>query len=157
MELVSVAALADNRVIADGDRIPWGRLPADREQYRARVADDPVVLGRRTFDAMGTNLAGRVQVVLSRSEREYDRETTHHAGSVEAALALATRLADDTVYVLGGGEVYRGFQPRLDRMVLSHVHGEYNGDTYYPEWDDGWVVASEHPYERFTLREWVRG
>ena len=156
MELVSVAALADNRVIADGDRIPWGRLPADREQYRARVAEDPVVLGRRTFDAMGADPAGRVQVVLSRTEREYDRETTHHAGGIEAALELATELGDDTVYVLGGGEVYRGFQPRLDRMVLSHVHGEYSGDTYYPEWGEEWVVVSERAHERFTLREWVR-
>jgi len=65
--------------------------------------------------------------------------------------------ADDAVYVLGGGGIYELFQPHLDEMVLSHVDGAYEGDTYYPEWDEEeWTVAAETAYDRFTLREWVR-
>jgi dihydrofolate reductase len=157
MELVSVAALAENRVIGDDGALPWERLPEDYEQYRSRVAGEPVVLGRRTFDSMRGNLPGRVQVVLSRTEREYDVETAHHASGVETAMDCLREFDVETAYVLGGAAIYALFQPHLDRMVLSHVPGEYEGDTFYPEWDtDEWTVVSEQPSEGFTLREWKR-
>ena len=71
--------------------------------------------------------------------------------------SVDTGEADGVVYVLGGGGIYELFQPHLDGMALSHVDGAYEGDTYYPEWDEaGWEVAEETEYDRFTLREWVR-
>jgi dihydrofolate reductase len=157
MELVSVAALAENRVIGDDGALPWERLPADYEQYRSRVAGEPVVLGRRTFDSMRGNLPGRAQVVLSRTERAYDVETAHHASGVETAMDRLRGFDVETAYVLGGAAIYALFQPHLDRMVLSHVPGEYEGDTVYPEWDtDEWTVVSEQPSEGFTVRHWER-
>jgi dihydrofolate reductase len=157
MELVSVAALSENRVIGDDGEIPWTSLPADRRQYRTRVADDPVILGRRTFDAMRDDLPGRAQVVLSRTERAYGIETAHHASSVEAAIDRVQAFDAETAYVLGGGAIYALFQPHLDRMVLSRVPGEYEGDTHYPAWDDeGWSLVSEKSYEGFTLEHWER-
>jgi len=71
MELVSVAAVADNRTIGLNGEIPWESIPEDKEQYRSRIADDPVILGRRTFESMRKDLPGRAQVVLSRDERDY--------------------------------------------------------------------------------------
>ncbi len=157
IELVSVAAIAENRVIGADGALPWERLPEDYRQYRARVADDPVVLGRRTFDSMRPTLPGRAQIVLSHSQREYDSESISHAGGVEAALRRARSLGDETVYVLGGAEIYALFQPHLDRMVLSRVTGEYEGDTEYPAWDDSeWTLAEETAYERFTIQFWER-
>jgi dihydrofolate reductase len=157
MELVSVAAISENLVVGADGGIPWESLPEDHEQYRARVADNPVILGRRTFDSMRDDLPGRAQVVLSRTDREYDIETASHAGGVEEAIDRARALDADTVYVLGGGAIYALFQPYLDRMVLSRVPGEYEGDTAYPEWEKGeWKLVSEEPYERFTLEHWKR-
>jgi len=157
MELVSVAAIAENRIIGADGELPWESIPADHEQYRARIADDPVVLGRRTFDAMRDDLPGRVQIVLSRTERDYDIETASHADGVEAAVELAEQLGDDTTYVIGGAAIYELFQPHLDRMMLSRVPGEYEGDAFYPEWDEAaWELVDETPYDRFTLQEWVR-
>ena len=155
MELVSVAAVAENGVIGRDDEIPWSSIPADKEQYRKRVADSPVVLGRRTFESMIDDLPGSAQIVLSRTERDYDVETAHHAGSVEEATEIAESLDAETVYVLGGGGIYELFQPHLDRMVLSRVPGEYDGDSYYPEFDaDEWKLEKETEHERFTLEEW---
>ena len=157
MELVSVAAVSDNLVIGDNGAIPWESLPEDRRQYRARVAEHPVILGRRTFDSMRADLPGRAQIVLSRTERAFDVETAHHAADPEAAIARAESLGAQTAYVLGGGAIYELFQPHLDRMVLSHVPGQYEGDTYYPEWDDdAWEVTTEQAYDGFRLREWAR-
>jgi dihydrofolate reductase len=157
MELVSVAAVSENRVIGDDGELPWESLPEDRRQYRTRVAEEPVVLGRRTFDAMRDDLPGRAQVVLSRTEREYDIRTAHHASTVEDAVECARSLDAETAYVLGGAAIYALFQPRLDRMVLSRVPGEYEGDAFYPEWDrEEWDLVSEDSREGFTIEHWER-
>lgn len=185
MQLVSVAALAENRVIGNDGGVPWPDLPADVRQYRARVADAPVILGRRTFDSMRGDLPGSRQIVVSRSVDAVDEPTAVVADGVDAAIALASELVaepaatgatggvagetspadsgaldgtvEPVVYVLGGGAVYELFQPHVDRMVLSHVDGVYEGDTRFPAWDEAeWTVADETLYEGFTVREWVR-
>ncbi|ATW88873.1 dihydrofolate reductase [Halohasta litchfieldiae] len=157
MELVSVAAVADNGVIGDDGELPWPSIPADKQQYRERIATDPVILGRRTYESMRDDLPGSHQIVLSRSRQSFDTETAHHAESVEKAVDIATSFDAERAYVIGGGAIYRLFQPHVDRMVLSRVHGEYEGDTSYPEWDDNaWTLESETEYDRFTLQEWVR-
>jgi dihydrofolate reductase len=156
MELVSVAALAENRVIGDGDDIPWASIPEDRRQYRERVAGHPVIVGRRTFE-MYEDLPGSAQIVLSRSERDFDAPTAHHAGGVEEAIETAESLSADRAYVLGGAGIYALFQPHLDGMVLSRVPGEYEGDARYPAWDESeWELVAETAYDRFTLQEWAR-
>jgi dihydrofolate reductase len=95
--------------------------------------------------------------VLSRSHQEFAVDTAYHAESVEAAVDIADSLGADRAYVIGGGVIYHLFQPHVDRMALSRVHGEYEGDTYYPEWDeDAWTLESETEYDRFSLQEWVR-
>ena len=157
MELVSVAALSENNVIGRNGELPWPSIPADKKQYRSRIADSPVILGRQTYESMLDDLPGSAQIVLSRSDQSFDVDTAHHARTVEDAVEIATSLGAETAYVIGGGAIYDLFQPHLDRMVLSRVHGEYDGDTYYPEWEtDEWRLESETPYARFTLQEWVR-
>jgi len=190
VQLVSVAALAENRVIGNDGGVPWPDLPEDVRQYRARVAGSPVVLGRRTFESMRGNLPGRRQIVVSRSVDAVDEPTAVVADGVDAAIELARELvgdrpdagavdgvagetspagtgpvdalpddapSDGAVYVLGGGTIYELFQPRVDRMVLSHVDGAYDGDTRFPAWNESeWRVADETEYEGFTLREWTR-
>jgi len=157
MDLVSVAAIGENRAIGIEGELPWESIPADREQYRSRIAADPVILGRRTFESMRDDLPGRAQIVLSRSERDYGVETAHHADGVEAATDVAERLGADTAYVIGGAAIYDLFQPHLDRMVLSRVTGEYDADTFYPEWDESeWELLAETPDDRFTLQVWER-
>ena len=157
MKLVSVAAVAENGVIGDDGELPWPSIPADRRQYRERVAGSPVVLGRRTFESMREDLPGSAQVVLSRSERSFEEPSAHHAAGVEEAVEVAASLGADTAYVLGGGGIYELFQPHVDRMVLSRVPGEYEGDSTYPEWNrEEWERTDSTEYDRFTLEEWRR-
>jgi dihydrofolate reductase len=156
MELVSVAALTDDRVIGSDGGVPW-HLPADVEQYRDRVAGEVVALGRPTFESMRATLPGRAQVVLSRTVRSHAEPTAHHVGGPEEAVGVAESLDAPRLYVLGGAAVYGAFQPSLDRMVLSRVRGDYEGDAYYPEWDPAaWRLVDETPYDGFTVEEWER-
>ncbi len=157
MELVSVAAVADNGVIGRDGELPWRSIPADKRQYRERIADYPVILGRRTYESMRDDLPGSAQVVLSRSEREFGVASAHHASGLEDAVETAESLGADRVYVIGGGGIYELFQPVVDRIVLSRVPGEYEGDTYFPELDrEEWTRVDGVKYDRFTLEEWVR-
>jgi Dihydrofolate reductase len=157
MELVSVAAIADNRVIGDNGGLPWPSIPADKRQYRERIADHPVILGRVTFESMLDDLPGSAQIVLSRSERAFDEPTAYHANGVDNAVEIANSLSADTAYVIGGAVIYDLFQPYLDRMVLSRVPGEYEGDAFYPEWDESaWTLTDTTEHDRFRLEKWVR-
>jgi len=157
MELVSVAAVAENGVIGDDGELPWPSIPADKRGYRQRVADHPVVLGRHTFESMLEELPGSAQVVLSRTERAYDLPTAHHAGSVEEAIGVVESLGAERAYVLGGAAVYALFHPLVDRLVVSRVPGSYEGDARFPDIDpEEWVLVEETPEEGYTLELWER-
>lgn len=157
MQLVSVAAVGDDLAIGAEGGLPWESIPADKAQYRRRVAGASVVLGRRTYESMLSDLPGQAQIVLSRSPREYDTESTYHAGGVDSALDVAATLDGETVYVLGGANIYALFQPYLDRMILSRIPGSYRGDAYYPDWKSSeWVRVDEQSHGEFVLERWER-
>jgi dihydrofolate reductase len=154
MEIVAVAAVSENGVIGDGPTLPW-HLPEEVRRYRERVAGEWVALGRKTFE-MFDDLPGGRQVVLSRSERTFEAPTATHAASPEAAIGAAREAGAEVLYVLGGSAVYGAFLPHYDRMLLSRVDGEYEGDSYFPEFDRAaWRVADETRYDGYTLEEWV--
>lgn len=157
MDLIAVAAVAENGVIGNDGEIPWPSIPEDKRQYRERIAEWPVVLGRKTFDSMREDLPGSTQIVLSRSETEFDVETARHASDVEEAIALLEGMGVDRAYVIGGGGIYSLFQPVVDRMILSRIPGEYEGNVHFPEWDaEEWKLVNRVDYDDFTLEEWQR-
>lgn len=157
MELISVAAVAENGVIGRDGELPWPSIPADKRQYRERIADAPVILGRVTFDSMREDLPGTAQIVLSRSESSFGVETAHHAADVDDAVAVAESLGAQRVYVIGGAGIYDLFHPVVDRMVLSRIPGEYEGDACFPEWDpEEWLLLDRIDRGEFTLEEWIR-
>lgn len=98
MEFVSVAALAENHVIGKDGEVPW-RIPEDRRQYRSRIAEDPVILGRVTYESMIEDLPESFQIVMSRSDREYDLPTAFHAGDVTEAAEITDFHDADRAYV----------------------------------------------------------
>ena len=142
-EITLVLARADNGVIGrDGD-LPW-RLPADLKHFKAVTAGHPMLMGRRTFDSLPGLLPGRRHIVLTR-DRAWRAEGAEVAHDVESALALADAA---TVMVIGGAEIYRLFVPIADRIELTEVHLDAEGDTSiaYPDGADWCEVArADHP------------
>lgn len=157
MELIGVAAVAENGVIGDGDELPWPSVPADRRQYRERVADHPVILGRRTFELMRDDPAGRWRIVLSRQSRSYDDPHAVAVSSVEEAIDAAASFDAEVAYVIGGEAIYELFLPHLDRIFLSRIPGSYEGDSTFPDLDDErWILADTTEATGFTLERWER-
>ena len=146
MRVVLVAAVAENGVIGVDGEMPW-HYPADLRRFKETTMGHPVIMGRRTYESIADRLGGplpdRTNIVLSRREDLDLPEGAVHAESVEAALDAAAEALDpdqEAVYVAGGATVYEQFLPRADRLVLTEVPGEPEGDTYFPEWDrEDWV------------------
>jgi dihydrofolate reductase len=147
--LVLVAAVADNGVIGRGGGLPW-RLNSDLRNFRAVTMGKPVVMGRKTYLSIGKPLAGRTNIVVSRS-RDFAAPGIVVAPGIEAALAVARgdalRRSADAVAVIGGAELYAHTIGCADRMVITHVHLRPEGDTVFPAIDPAlWreVARSEH-------------
>ncbi|WP_136687513.1 dihydrofolate reductase [Halorhabdus amylolytica] len=154
MDAIAVAAVAENGVIGDGPTLPW-TLPEEVRRYRERVAGETVAIGRRTFE-MFDDPPGARRIVLSRTDREYEEQTLDHAGSVEEAIELARDGDAPVLYVLGGAEIYEAFLPHYDRMLLSRIDGEYDGDARFPDFDEEeWGLVDERRYDGYTLETWV--
>lgn len=129
-EIVLILARADNGVIGrDGD-LPW-RLPADLRHFKALTAGHPMIMGRKTFDSLPGLLPGRRHIVLTR-DTEWTGEGAEVAHDVEQAIAMADA---PVVMVIGGAEIYRLFLPLADRIELTEVHLEAEGDASiaYPD------------------------
>ena len=138
-----IAAVADNRVIGRAGQLPW-RLPADLARFREQTWGHHVVVGRRTWESIDRLLPGRTVVVLSR-DPGYRAAGVATAGSLDEALRLAG--SDPEVFVAGGAELFAQALPLADRLYLTRVHAEVEGDALFPELDPAaWqlVAREEH-------------
>jgi dihydrofolate reductase len=133
--LVAVAALADNRVIGNDNRLIW-RLKTDLKRFRALTMGRPLIMGRKTFQSIGKALPGRHTVVLTR-DPGFQAEGVALARSLDEALALGQDLARthgaDAVVIGGGADLYAQTLSLCERLHLTFVHAEPEGDAVFPE------------------------
>ncbi|WP_340265053.1 dihydrofolate reductase [Sphingobium mellinum] len=129
-EIVLVLARADNGVIGRDGGLPW-RLPADLKHFKALTLGHPMVMGRKTFDSLPGLLPRRRHIVLTR-DREWHASGAQVAHDVEDAIRIADAPA---VMVIGGAQIYDLFLPRADRIELTEVHMDAQGDAAiaYPD------------------------
>jgi dihydrofolate reductase len=137
IKLVLVAAVADNGVIGQGGGLPW-RLKSDMQHFRAVTMGKPVVMGRKTFLSIGKPLKGRSNIVVSR-DPQFAVPGILVARSIEAALEAARgdalRRCTDSIAVIGGADLYAQVMNRADRLVITKVHLQPEGDTKFPAID----------------------
>jgi dihydrofolate reductase len=126
-----IAALAKNRVIGIENRLPW-RLPEDLAHFKALTLGHPVLMGRKTFESLGCPLPGRTNIVITRNP-DYRPEGVTLAASIPAALAACED--HDEVFFIGGAELYAQAIPLVDRLYLTEVDIEAEGDAWFPDYD----------------------
>ncbi|XBS70505.1 type 3 dihydrofolate reductase [Acerihabitans sp. KWT182] len=134
MTISLIAALAVDRVIGLENAMPW-HLPADLAWFKRNTLNKPIIMGRKTYESLGQPLPGRRNIVLSRQGAADDRVVW--AASPSDALAAAGEAEE--VMVIGGGTIYQQFLPRAQRLYLTHIDAEIDGDTYFPDYEpDQW-------------------
>lgn len=157
MKIIIIAAMARNRVIGRGNAIPW-RVAGEQARFKQVTMGHPLVMGRKTFESIGRPLPGRKNIVVSRRQ-DYRPSGCLVAGSLEAALALCRE--EDTVFVAGGGQVYRQALPWAEEIRLTVIERVIAGDVYFPEFYplDFQEISAERitEPEPYTIRVYRRG
>ncbi|MGJ3508532.1 dihydrofolate reductase [Enemella sp. A6] len=151
-EIAGIVAVARNGVIgADGD-MPW-RLKGDLPRLKRLTIGDVLVMGRRTWDSLPGALPGRTSIVITRSP-DWSAPGAAVAHSLDEALDLAGELAPGrTIWIFGGGEIYRMAWHLISRWEVTEVHAEPAGDTTFPGLStDEWVEIYREPQDGF---DWV--
>ncbi len=126
-----IAALAKNRVIGIDNRLPW-KLPEDLAHFKALTLGHPILMGRKTFESLGRPLPGRRNIVITRNVN-YPPAGCEIATSIPAAIDLCAET--DEIFFIGGAALYKQVLPLVDRLYLTEVQTEAQGDAWFPEFD----------------------
>ena len=160
MRIIGIAIVGSNGVIGDGERQP-SEIAEDWARYKRVTSGHPMIMGRRTHDAIGRWLRGRTTIVVTGRPESIalptdGRATGHAVASVAEALELARSL-DDEIYVAGGGTVYSQAWPELTELDLTEVDAEAEGTVFLPAVDpDEWQEVERDQRDGFAFVRYLR-
>jgi len=152
MRISLVVALAANGVIGRDNGLPW-HLPADLQHFKRITMGKPILMGRKTWEAIGRPLPGRTSIVITRNTgyRAPGCIVTH---SIEAALQAAAERGDEAM-VIGGAEFYCQLLPRTDTIYLTRIQAGFEGDTFFPVLQESeWREVESDDYEPDEKNPW---
>ncbi|PSW15179.1 type 3 dihydrofolate reductase [Photobacterium sanctipauli] len=137
-----IAAMAKGRIIGKDNAMPW-HLPADFAWFKQATMGKPIVMGRKTYESIGRPLPGRLNIVISRNPG-----FTAEGVTVVADIAEAKQAAGDTdeLMIIGGGSIYSACLPEADRLYLTFIDLDVDGDTCFPDWGEGWHETHTESY-----------
>lgn len=137
MRLALVWAMARNRVIGRNNALPW-YLPEDLKYFKQVTMGKPIIMGRKTWESIGRPLPGRTNIVISR-DPGFSAEGVKVVDSLEAAIALAEHVTvidgGEEAVVMGGAQIYEMALPMADRLYMTQVHADVEGDVYFPAFE----------------------
>jgi dihydrofolate reductase len=135
-----IVATGENGVIGNKGEIPW-HLPADFAYFKKTTLGRPVIMGDKTHDSIGRVLPRRKNIVLTLDKNYQPKAGALMAYSIDEALTFA---GDGEVFIVGGGQIYRAFFEKTDRIYLTQVSGNFEGDTFFPKIEKkDWKLVSQ--------------
>ena len=126
-----IAAVSTNNVIGKDNQLPWS-LPADLKYFKNTTWALPVIMGRKTFESFPKALQGRTNIVITR-QADYSAENITVVKSLEEAIAKAAELQTEEIFIIGGSEIFKQAWSVADRLYITRVHAEVDGDSFFPE------------------------
>ena len=139
-----IVAIAQNGVIGDKNALLWN-IKEDMRRFRTTTTGHPVIMGRKTFESIGRPLPKRTNVVITRGDVQFEGCVMAH--SLEEAIAKFP--AEEEVFIIGGAQIYAQALPLVDKLYLTIVHRDYEGDTSFPEIDySEWREISREEFDR---------
>lgn len=126
-----IVAVSQNNVIGKDNKLPW-HLPIDLKYFKNITWAMPVVMGRKTFESMGKPLSGRANIVITRN-KEWQAQGVKAVKSIDEAIIAATELDANEIFIIGGAEIFRSALPLADKLYLTLIHENFDGDVFLPE------------------------
>ncbi|WP_176359696.1 type 3 dihydrofolate reductase [Pseudoalteromonas sp. JB197] len=141
MIISMIAAMANNRVIGLNNTMPW-HLPGDLQHFKKVTTGKPVIMGRKTFESIGRPLPGRRNIIITRNS-QYQATGIEVVTTPEAALNLVADVEE--VMIIGGGNIYQQFLESAQRLYLTFIDLDVEGDTQFPDYEKAanWQVKDE--------------
>ncbi len=140
MKCALIVAMASNQTIGIDNTLPW-HLPNDLKYFKQVTMAKPIIMGRKTYESIGRPLPGRTNIVITR-QTDYQAEGIVIVNSLQQALDKAEDISfvsgHEEVMVIGGAEIYQQALAQADRLYITHVHSDIDGDAFFPklEWND---------------------
>jgi len=138
-----IAAVSKNGVIGVDNTLPWD-LPVDLKRFKEITTGNVVIMGRKTYESIGKALPNRVNIVVTR-DKNFFVSGVLSANSLDSALLKAGNNKD--IFIIGGGEIYRQSMDFVDKLYITEVDMEVEGDTTFPTISDKWNVSNEEDFE----------
>lgn len=143
--LFLIYARASNGTIGKDNALPW-HLPADLKRFKALTINKPMVMGRKTFESLPGLLPGRRHIVLTRRE-SWDQNGAEVARGVAEAIALARQGNESgEIAVVGGAAIYDVFRPLAERIEVTEIHAEFDGDTFMKPIGSEWEITAREDF-----------
>jgi dihydrofolate reductase len=136
-----IVAMSENRVIGNNNELIW-KLSSDLKRFKDLTTGHPIVMGRKTYESIGKPLPNRRNIIITRNS-EYEVEGCETVSSLEEALLLT----NSDCFIIGGGEIYKQSLEIADKIYLTLVHKDLEGDTSFPELDETWVSIDNKYFE----------
>jgi dihydrofolate reductase len=160
---IIIVAWDENRLIGQNGGLPW-KIKGDLPFFKKMTMGNPCVMGRNTYESIlksnGKPLPGRDNIIVSRSYPQ-PQVIPHVYDDLEVALDMTAQLyaPPKDVFIIGGAQIYKSALDAdlVDKMFVSEVKGTFEGDTYFPEFDESkWTVSTYAEFEEFTVKEWTK-
>ncbi|HEX5555307.1 MAG TPA: dihydrofolate reductase [Chitinophagaceae bacterium] len=152
MLLSAITAVGQNNVIGKDNTLPW-RLPADMRFFKNTTMGHAVIMGRKTYESFGKALPGRTNIVITR-QSDYILTDAMVVHGLEQAILEARETEkekaseNEEIFILGGAEIYRQSMQLLNRIYLTRVYGDFEGDAFFPEMNLAeWEMLKEERHE----------
>jgi dihydrofolate reductase len=154
-----IAAYAKNRVIGRNGQIPW-KITGEQKRFRKLTTGNVVIMGRRTYESIGRRLPNRMTIVLSNTKKFTDYCNLHTVHTFKEALEYAACHADlSDIFIAGGVEVYNEAIPLCDKMYITEINADIEGDVRFPDFNtddfrkiiDDKITDDIFPYEYTTF------
>jgi dihydrofolate reductase len=143
--LAHIVAASENNVIGSKGDMPW-HLPNDFKYFKNKTWGMPVIMGRKSYEALKKSLPGRINIVVTK-KTDFQPEDVFVVNNIEDAIAKAKESDAKEIFIIGGGEIFKQTIDIVSRIYLTRVHATVEGDTYYPEIKkDKWKLVSEQSF-----------
>ncbi len=148
----AIAAMSRNLVIGKDNKMLW-HIPEDFKHFKNTTMGKPVIMGRKTYESLGKPLPGRTNIVITSKPDQVQGDVIVVA-AIEDAIAQAKQIAVETnvdeIFIIGGGQIYEAAMPVTDRIYLTVINQDYEGDTFFPkinplEWSEEIIKTAEEP------------
>lgn len=143
-----IVATSKNGVIGNDNSLVWS-LPSDLKHFKKLTTDNSIVMGRKTYESIGRPLPNRRNIIITRQE-DYHVDDCEVVSSLEEALLLC----GSNCFIIGGGEIYKQSIDISDKIYLTLIDEEFEGDTYFPEIGDDWVEVIRENKEQDNINKY---